>query len=87
MTSLRRKIVADLLQAKSRTVLSILSIAIGIFNVGTLFGMVDLLLSRMDTAHRTSEPSHISLILRGDADADVLNRLLALPFIEGVDSP
>lgn len=59
--------------------------AAGIFCVGTLFGMMDLQLSQMDAAHRQSQPSHISMILRQDADQVLLQKIRALPAVAGVD--
>jgi len=46
------KIASDLLTHKSRTALAISSIAIGLFVIGTLLGMMDLQLGSMDNAHR-----------------------------------
>jgi len=60
--------------------------AIGVFCVGALFGMIDLQLSKMDAAHQQSQPSHISLILRNDADQRLLDQIKALPGVAGVDS-
>ncbi len=85
MNVLWHKLWADLWQDKARTWLAIASIAAGVFSVGTLFGMIDLLLSQMDAAHRQSKPSHISLILRQDADVTLLEKVKALPQVAGVD--
>ncbi|QPK63179.1 ABC transporter permease [Methylomonas sp. LL1] len=86
MNTLWHKVRADLWLSKSRSLLAIASIAIGVFCVGTLFGMIDLQLSKMDAAHRQSQPSHINLILRGDADNGLLERIKALPGVAGIDS-
>lgn len=86
MSVLRYKLLADLRQAKSRSLLAVVNIAIGIFCVGMLFGMVELLLGKMDGSQRQSQPSHISLILRGAADNKLLNEVLALPGVAGVDT-
>ncbi len=63
-----QKIRADFGYHKARTALAILSIAVGVFCVGTLFGMIDLQLTKMDASHRQSQPSHINLLLRQDTD-------------------
>lgn len=60
--------------------------AVGIFCIGTLFGMIDLQLSRMDAAHRASEPSHINLILRADADNNLLTEIRELAEVDDVDT-
>lgn len=62
------------------------SMAAGVFCVGALFGMIDLQLSQMDAAHRRSQPSHINLILRGDADMALLTQVKALPGVAAVDT-
>lgn len=86
MNSLWHKVWADLCQAKSRSLLAIISIAAGVFCVGTLFGMIDLLLTQMDAAHQQSRPSHVSLMLGDDADRSALERIVAMPDVEGIDS-
>ncbi len=86
MNTLRHKVLADLCFSKSRTLLAIASIAIGVCCVGTLFGMIDLLLSKMDAAHHQSQPSHINLILRGDADLSLLEQVKAIPGVADVDT-
>lgn len=85
LNTLGYKLWADLWQDKARSWLSIISMAAGVFCVGTLFGMIDLQLSRMDTAHRQSHPSHISMILRQDANVTLLRKIHALPGVAGVD--
>jgi putative ABC transport system permease protein len=86
LNTLWHKVWADLWLTKSRTALAIVSIAVGVCCVGTLFGMIDLLLSKMDAAHRQSQPSHINLILRQDADMRLLAQIKALPGVVGVDT-
>lgn len=60
--------------------------AAGVFCVGALFGMIDLQLSQMDAAHQLSQPAHINLILRGDADTALLAEVNALPGVAAVDA-
>ena len=85
MNTLWHKLWADLWQDKARSWLAIASIAAGVFCVGTLFGMIDLQLSQMDEAHGKSQPSHINLILRQDADVSLLDQIKALPGVAGID--
>ncbi|MCQ8104782.1 ABC transporter permease [Methylomonas sp. SURF-2] len=85
MHTLWHKVRADLWLGKSRSVLAVISIAAGVFCVGTLFGMIDLQLGRMDSAHRQSQPSHISMILRSDADNSLLGKIAALPGVLAVE--
>ncbi|WNB74954.1 ABC transporter permease [Methylomonas koyamae] len=85
MSALAYKFRADLWRHKGRSLLAVASIAIGLFCVGTIFGMIDLLLAKMDAAHRQSQPSHINMLLRSAADSTVLERIAALPDIAGVE--
>lgn len=80
------KIVADLRVHPTRTLLAINSIAIGIFVVGTLLGMMDLELGNMDAAHRQSMPSHISLMLQRDVDLQSVESIKALEGVAAVDT-
>lgn len=47
--------------------------------------MIDLQLAKMDAAHGQSQPSHISLILRNDADLALIQAIKAIPDVSGVD--
>lgn len=81
-----KKVSSDLLIHKYRTVLSISSIAIGLFVIGTLLGMMDLQLSYMDKAHQASHPSHISLMLRRDVDFSVAETIRNMNEVDSVDT-
>ncbi|MCX7084751.1 MAG: FtsX-like permease family protein [Methylococcales bacterium] len=70
---------------KYHTVLAISSIAIGLFVIGTLLGMMDLQLSYMDKAHQASQPSHISLMLRRDVDFSVAESIKNMDEVNSVD--
>lgn len=86
MHTLWHKVWADLRLNKSRCFLAVCSIAAGVFCVGTLFGMIDLQLAQMDAAHQRSQPSHITLILRQDADVSLLAKIKTLPGVAAVDA-
>ncbi|MDP3334832.1 MAG: ABC transporter permease [Methylococcaceae bacterium] len=85
MNHLWHKVIADLTAHKARTLLSISSLTIGILIIGMLLGMIDLQLSYLDAAHRQSQPSHISLILKTDADLAVADHIETLADVAGVD--
>jgi len=74
-----------LLAHKARTALSIKSLTIGFFVIGTLLGMMDLQQQNMDNAHRRSHPSHISLIFRQDAAAALADDIKNMTDVAGVD--
>jgi putative ABC transport system permease protein len=86
LNSLWYKIWADIRLYKVRTLLAIASIAAGVICVGTLFGMIDLQLVKMDAAHKHSQPSHINMILRSDANTALLERIKAISGVDRVDS-
>lgn len=75
MNTLGYKFCADFWQHKARSLLAVISVAAGIFIVGTLLGMMDLQLAALDSAHQASHPAHISLYLKQDADAALLEPL------------
>ena len=57
------KIWFDLWNNKTRTLLAILSITAGVFAVGAIFGMSDMLLTNMDKSHRAVLPTHVNVQL------------------------
>ena len=77
-----RKIWFDLWHNKTRTLLVVLSIAVGVFAVGVTCGLSDQLLSGMDQAHRAVNPSHVNMGLMQSIDR---NTALSLKNIKGVD--
>ncbi len=80
-----QKVKTDLLSHKSRTMLEVSSITIGLFMVGTLLGMMDLQLGSMDNAHQQSQPSHISLILKQDVNFAVAEQIKQIAGVADVD--
>ncbi len=80
-----RKILRDLWGSKGRTLLAVLSITIGVFAVGLVTGMSDLMLANMTGSFRDSNPAHITLSLRRPIDDDQLDSLARLPGVAGVE--
>lgn len=79
------KVRYDLWHHKARTLLVILSITSGVFAMGAIFGMVDHLLSGMDSAHRAVNPAHISVFLNTPVDPDTAESLTSIPGVVGVE--
>ena len=79
------KVWFDLWQRKGRTLLAVISIAAGVFAVGTIFGMVDQLLSTMDARHVETNPSHINVVLGQRIDKATAEALLRIPGVAGVE--
>ena len=81
-----RKILRDLWREKGRTLLVVLSITVGVFAVGLVASMSDLMLSNMTGSFRDSNPAHVTLYLRGAiSDDSVLDNLARLPGVAGVE--
>ncbi len=85
MSVIWRKVWSDLWDNKVRTVLAVLSIAAGVSAIGATFGMVDQLLTGMDTAHQAVIPSHIFMALQGDIDRDTADRLKKIEGVEDIE--
>src|SRR5512135_2981554 len=81
MSVIWQKVWFDLWHNKVRTILSVLSIAAGVFAIGAIFGMSDTMLSGMDAAHQSVTPSHISMYLNSFISRD---DALALRSVAGV---
>ncbi len=77
------KVWYDLWHNKLRTLLVILSIAVGVFALGTTFGLAEQMLPAMDSAHQSSMPSHATLYLNQFVARD---SLLALRKVNGVEN-
>jgi putative ABC transport system permease protein len=80
-----RKILRDLRRSKGRTLLAVLSIAIGVFAVGMASGMNDLLPARMISSYRETNPAHVYVYLNGIVTDDDVNRLARLPGLADVE--
>lgn len=79
------KVWFDLWHNKLRTLLVILSIAVGVFALGATFGMAEQMLPAMDSAHQSSQPSHATLYLTQPVDRDTLLTLRKIPGVENVE--
>ena len=66
------KIWFDLWHNKTRTLLAVLSIAVGVFAVGAMFGMADMMSTEMDRSHQSVQPPHINIILSEPVARDIL---------------
>ncbi len=79
------KVWSDLWDNKVRTFLAVLSIAVGVFAIGAIFGMVDQLLSGMDGAHQAITPSHINMYLQERIDEDTAIRLKSIAGLADIE--
>jgi putative ABC transport system permease protein len=85
MGVLWHKVWFDLWHNKTRTLLAVLSIAAGVFAVGAMFGMADMMSSEMDRSHRSVAPPHINVILSAPVARDTLLNLRNIPGVEDVE--
>lgn len=78
-----RKVLSDLFRNRARTVLVVLSIAVGLFAIGTMVGMRDTLERRMTDSHAAISPAGavLSTELFG---LDLVPQVRALPEVEAV---
>ncbi len=79
------KIWFDLWHNKTRTLLAVLSIAAGVFAVGAIFGMSDMLLTNMDKSHHEVLATHINAGLDRPIDRDTLLSLRDVPGVENIE--
>jgi putative ABC transport system permease protein len=79
------KVWFDLWHNKTRTLLAVLSIAAGVFAVGAIFGMSELLETNMDQSHRAVLPTHINVGLSNLVDEDVIRGIKEVPGVEDVE--
>ncbi|HEY5982600.1 MAG TPA: FtsX-like permease family protein [Anaerolineales bacterium] len=85
MGVLWNKIWFDLWRSKTRTLLTVLSIAVGVFAMGAIFGMSDMMSSTMDASHRSVIPPHITVYLTEQVKPEVIEDLRAIPGVENVE--
>ncbi len=79
------KVWSDLWDNKVRTLLAVLSISAGVFAIGAIFGMVDQLVTGMDTAHQATTPSHIQMYLTDRIDEDTAIRMKSIKGMEDIE--
>ncbi|MBI4790695.1 MAG: ABC transporter permease [Chloroflexi bacterium] len=81
-----QKVWFDLWHNKMRTLLAVISIAVGVFAVGAIFGMNDQMLTAMDTSHRSDRPQHLTMYFNMPVDRDIVLALRKVPGVEDIES-
>ena len=74
-----RKVWRDLWNNKGRTVLVVLSIAVGVLALGMITTSNNLLTRQMTAAQRASQPSNLILYLNGTIDDETVKSIARLP--------
>ncbi len=85
MSVIWHKVWYDLWRNKLRTLLVVISIAVGVFAVGATFGMVEQLLPNMDASHRATAPAHATLYVSRSLDRDTILALRRVPGVADVE--
>jgi putative ABC transport system permease protein len=78
MSIIWRKVWRDLWGNKFRTLLVVLSTAVGVFALGLVFGLSDVMRTRITESHRAGVPAHITLGT-STFDQDVVDTVLDAP--------
>jgi putative ABC transport system permease protein len=79
------KVWFDLWHNKTRTLLAVLSIAVGVFAVGAMFGMAELLVVNLNQSHRAVLPTHVNVVLTAPVDQQILLDLKDIPGVEDIE--
>ncbi len=80
-----RKVWRDLWRNFGRTVMVILSIAVGVMAVGMVVSGNQLVLGQMAQSHLDSNPSHGALFLSGLVNEDTIRSLRRVPGVEDIE--
>ncbi|HLO33213.1 MAG TPA: ABC transporter permease [Anaerolineales bacterium] len=79
-----RKVVHDLLDNKGRTLLVVLSIAVGVFSIGVIAGAYQIISNDMSASYSANRPANIELRMT-DFDEDVLTYIQNRRDVEEAD--
>ncbi len=79
------KVWFDLWHNKTRTLLVVLSIAIGVFAIGAIYGMADLMMPTMNADHRSVNSAAIRMYLNQPIDRDSALALKDIPGLVDVE--
>lgn len=79
-----RKVLADLWGSKTRTLLTALTIAVGVFAVGLVNSVGSIVMSDMDTDYQASHP-HVAVVYTSPFDDDLLRVAREVPGVAGAE--
>ena len=85
MSVIWQKVWFDLWNNKVRTILAVISIAVGVFAVGTIFGMNDQMLTSMDSSHKKDMAQHFTMNLTVAIDREIALALRKVPGVDDVE--
>ncbi len=79
-----RKVWRDLWRNKGRTLLVVMSIAVGVLAVGMIVSSNTLIARQLAVSHAGSQPSHAQVWLNGLVDETAVNNLARMPEIAAI---
>ena len=79
-----RKVFHDLLDNKARTLLVVLSIAVGVFSIGVIAGAYQIIANDMSASYSANQPANVELRMM-DFDEDVLELIQNQRGVEAVE--
>lgn len=79
------KVWYDLWNNKLRILLVVVSIAAGVFAIGTTFGLVNQMIPAMDFAHHQTNPSHVTMFFTQPVSRNIINELKKVPGVVSVE--
>ena len=85
MSVLWHKVWYDLWHNWLRTLLVVLSIAVGVFAVGATFGLSEQMLPAMDASHQSTNPSHVEMYLDKPVPRETLLALRKVPGVVDIE--
>jgi putative ABC transport system permease protein len=77
-----KKVWSDLWYHKVRTLLAVISIAVGVFALGAIFGMIDQLIPNLNRVQQSIEPAHLTMDLVDRINQDTADRQNTAPFYD-----
>lgn len=80
-----RKVWRDIIRNKTRTLLVVISIAVGVIAIGMIFSTNNLLSQQMTLSQKMSQPSHGKLYLDKSIDDATLHGLTSIPGISQIE--
>lgn len=80
-----RKIWRDVWRSKGRTLLAVFSIAIGLFALGAVGGLSEILPARMIESFRATHPAHVNISVSGAISDEDVARLSELPNVAALE--
>jgi putative ABC transport system permease protein len=70
-----RKVIRDMISSKARTILVVLSIAVGVFAIGVVNGTQDIFLEALNTGYDASNPNSGAVNINGEFSDDLVETI------------